>query len=337
MRLTTSGKEETLTTQISEIQQNLRNLARKKQNELSTSKHIRESYKHKIDDLKNSLQKYNDELQIASTSIIEKKRIRENSTVAKARVYDESLVPLEIDERDLSIIKENLTKKIALLQEESKMLNNAIEMNQEDLENRYNSRSENIVYREAIEANLDFFIKEYSDEINFFKEESDYLKNLSNCVNLQHKYKEEVYRLEYGLDIHNFNIEKLENKLNIIQKEIEAIINNNNDIKTNSEINKLEFMISQICQENGIEKFENVVLELNALEKFDIDEEILKLQLAKIRLAESQIRQEYELEERQFSEMIIIKNYENCSTDEIEENFRIKKSQYRNRLAAISQ
>ena len=119
LRTSTSSREQTLTAQLSEIQQKLKLLARKKQNELSNSKKSREEYKNKIESLKKLLEKTTDDYQITTAELNEKQKIRENSTVAKARVYSESLIPLECDARDLSLIKENLIKKQLLLQEDS--------------------------------------------------------------------------------------------------------------------------------------------------------------------------------------------------------------------------
>ena len=202
---------------------------------------------------------------------------------------------------------------------------------------RINQRAENVAIREELEVNLEYFLREYADEIQYLKDEDEYFKNISNIVHLQHKYKGEEHRLEASLELNRISAEKLEDKLKFIEKELENILTNADDPKGNSELRKLESLISETCEENGVENFESVILDLNALERFEIDEEILKLQLTEIRSIENQYRLEFEWEEKKFSEMIIIKKYESNSTDEIEEQYRIKKSKYRNRLAAISQ
>ena len=337
LRVSTSSREHTLAAQLSEIQQKLKLLARKKQNELSNSKKSREEYRKKIEFLKNLLEKTKDNYQITAAELNEKQRIRENSTVAKARVYSESLIPLECDARDLALIKENLIKKQLFLQEESDRYENSALMCKEELSEKINQRAENIAIREELEVNLEYFLREYADEIQYLKDEDEYFKSISNIVQLQHKYKEEEQRLEASLGLNTISAEKLEDKLKNIEKELGSIVTNADDPKGNSELRKLENLISETCEESGIDTFESVILDLNALERFEIDEEILKLQLSEIMSIETQYRTEFEWEEKKFSEMIIIKKYERNSTDEIEEEYRIKKSKYRNILAAINQ
>jgi hypothetical protein len=127
------GKEETLYSQLVEIQSKLKTLAIKKRSEVNNSKQIKNTFKKKIESLKASLQKINDDYQIASGSQIEKQRIRENSTIAKARAYDESLGPLEIEAKELKNIKEKLFCKQTLMSQEIEILSNAYFMALEDM------------------------------------------------------------------------------------------------------------------------------------------------------------------------------------------------------------
>lgn len=337
MRVSATSKEQTLHTQLKGIQQNLRASALKKQNELGSSKSYRESLKKRMDELKINLQKYNDDYVMVSTSLEEKKRMIENSSVAKAKVYNESLIPLENDSKMLEILKIDLETKLLKLQDEESTIKNRIKMCKEEWENKYTLKTELIGMREEVEGKLEVFSKEFHDEIEFFKDEDEFFRKVLHLNNLQNKYKEEVCKLEASLNLSLIGSDRINSRLTQLNKEIQALILDSGELKISAEIAKLEQSIKNKCESLGIESFENLILELNTLEGFDVDEEILKLQLQEIKMIETQLRQQFEFEEKSFSESLIIKNYEKKSTDSLEDSFHIKKVVFRNKMAAISQ
>lgn len=337
MRVSASSKEQTLHTQLKGIQQNLRASALKKQNELGSSKSYRESLRKRMDELKSNLQKYNDDFVIISTSLEEKKRMIENSAVAKAKVYNESLVPLENDSNMLEKLKKELEFKLLRLQDEESTIKNRLRMCKEEWDNRYRVKSEIIAMREEAEGKLEVFSKEFHDEIEFFKEEDEFFRKVFHLNTLQNKYKEEVCKLEASLNLSLIGSDRINSRLVQLNKEIQALILDSGEAKISAEIMKLEQSIKSKCESLGIETFENLILELNTLEGFDVDEEILKLQLQEIKLIETQLRQQFEYEEKKFSESLIIKNYEKKPTDSLEDAFHLKKVAFRNKVAALSQ
>lgn len=337
MRLNTTEREQTLTSQLAEIQQKLKILAKKKQSELTSSKSIREKQKQQIENLKNALQKCKDCYQIATAEALEKQRIKENSAFAKERVYSESLVPLECDAKELGVIREELSSREVELSEEIRKFENLKMMCREDMRGKEMEKVESVMVREEIEANLQFLMEEFSDEIEYLKNDDEFFKAVSGVVGLQGKYTEEMCGLEASKDFNLVAVQKIQEKIKSTGKELENILTNADNPQATSEINKLERMISQSCRDMNVEPLENVILELNALERFEIDEEILKLQLLEVKKVESQYREEFEWEEKEFSELLIIKNYENNPIGHIENAFLIKKKRYRNRLAAICQ
>lgn len=332
-----SSKEETLYSQQKDVQTRLKDLAIKKRTELSNSKQTRLIYKTKIEKLKQALQKYNDEFQILSVSQVKKQKIRDNSVLARTKAYEETLIPLEADSQELLNVKQVLDHKSDKLQEKLLREENIFCMCVADAEAKIYQRSENIMFREQIEAHLEEFQKEYFDEFEYLSQSDDYFKQISTLIDLQSKYTEEIIKLDCNLMANSAFLYKLQARAAEIDEEIENIAFNYADLKILSKIKKLEFLINQKCTENGIEKLENTILELNSVEKFDIDEEILKLQLSKVKDFESDLRKDLEWEEKYFSELIAVKNYEKNPIEDIESTFIKNKKVLINRLAAISQ
>lgn len=337
MRVSATSKEQTLHTQLKGIQQNLKASALKKQNELGTSKSYRESLKKRIDELKTNLQKYNDDFVMISTSVEEKKRMIENSSVAKAKVYCESLIPLENDSKMLELLRKELETKLAKLEDSEVVIKNRVKMCREEWEAKYYMKVGMIGMREEAEGKLEIFCKEFHDEIEFFKDEDEFFRKVLHLNSLQNKYREEVTKLEANLGLSLIGADRIKARLEQLNKEIQGVILDSGEVKVSAEISKLEQTIRAKCESLGIDSFENLVLELNALEGFDIDEEILKIQLQEIKVVETQIRQQFEYEEKSFSEGLIIKNYEKKPTDGLEDAFHSKKMIFRNKVAALSQ
>ena len=337
MRQSASSKEQTLHNQLKGIQQNLRASALKKQSELGTCKSYRESLKKRIEDLKSTLQKYNDDFLILSTSVEEKRRIIENSSVAKAKVYSESLIPLENDARTLESLKKSLESKLASLDNEESSIYSRLLMLKEEFNNFYCLRVEIIANREESEAKLDLFCKEFYDEIEFFREEDEFFRKIFHVHSLQNKYKEEVSKLMAGLATVQNGADRMRARLEKVNKEVKSLALMESEGKLTAEILKIEGLINSKCEGLGLEPLGNLVAELNVLDGFDVDEEILKIQLQEVKSIENQLRQEFEYEETRFSEILIIRNYEKRTTDDLEEAFRYKKLLFRNRVAAIAQ
>lgn len=336
-RISATGREQTLCNQLKDIQQKLRVLAIKKQNEVNASKLTKDTYKKNLDELRLELQKYNDEYQIFLASEYEKQRIHENKTLAKAQVYADSLIPLEEDLKTLEKVRGIFEIQSEGLQEKENSFLNTFSMCREDHEMSLIKKFEYISLREEFEANYEFFAEEYVDELDFFREEDEYYRKILSNTNMLNKYKDEVCKLQSKLGFCLLKIFNNEEKLNQAVREMQNFITYSSEIKVSLELIDLEEHLAAKCQDLFIDPYENCLLELNALEKFNIDEEILKLQLNEVKTLESQLRQEFELEEKNFSEAIIMKKYEKKNTESEEDEFIVKKIKFRNKMAAISQ
>ncbi|OMJ81479.1 hypothetical protein SteCoe_18046 [Stentor coeruleus] len=336
-RIAVNGREQTLQSQLKELQQKLRSLAIKKQNEVNTSKLTKDSYKKKIDKLRLDLQKNNDEYQIALVSEQEKQRIHEGKVLAKAQVYAESLKPLEQEMTMLEKVREIIENQFIGFQEKEQALSSTISMCKEDIYIILGKKLEYISLREECDAKNDFFVEEYMDELAYFKEQDEYYRKILSNTNMIIKYKEEVQRLQSKLSLSLVKIINNQEKLSQCIEDIEDIINFSSEIKNSLELGQIEDNLTKKCADLDVENIENCLLAMNSLEKFDIDEEILRIQLNEMKNIENQLRQEFEVEEKLFSESIIMRKYEKNNTENEEEDFRVRKLEFRNKMAAISQ
>lgn len=336
-RIATNGREQTLQSQLKELQQKLRSLAIKKQNEANIYKLTKDSYKKKLDKLRLDLQKNNDEYQIALVSEQEKQRIHEGKVLAKAQVYAESLNPLEQEMIMLEKVKGIIENQFIGFQEKEQALTSTISMCKEDIYIILAKKIEYIGLREEFEAKNELFVEEYIDELCYFKEQDEYYRKIISNTNMLIKYKEEVQRLQSKLGFCLVKILNNQEKLSQSIKDIEEIINFSSEIKGSLELGQIEDNLAKKCADLEVESIDNCLLAMNSLEKFDIDEEILRVQLNEMRNMESQLRQEFEVEERLFCESIIMKKYEKHNTEREEEDFRVRKLEFRNKMAAISQ
>jgi hypothetical protein len=337
MRVTASSKEQTLHSQLKGIQQNLRASALKKQNEVGTCKSYRETLKKRIEELKANLQKYHDDFTVLSTSLEEKRRMIENSAFAKAKVYSESLLPLENDAKALERLRKNLERRICKLEDQENIVANRILMCREEWQGKYRLKVEMIAMREESEVKLEVFCKEFHDEIEFFKEEDEFFRKVVHVHSLQGKYREELSKHRSSLAGLVVSLDRLSSRLEQVKDDIKNTILISADSKLSNEILKLEQTLRSRCENLSLEPLETQILDLNVLEGFDIDEEVLKIQLTEVKSLETQLRQEFEFEETSFSESLIIRNYQKLPTDDLEETFRNKKILFRNRVAAIGQ
>lgn len=340
LRVSTSGKTETLQTELLEISNKLRQLGLKKQAEYNSVKNARDMINQKISAHNKTLQKSYEEYQTLSTTVAKKQKIKEDSTMAKAKAYEESLQPLEKEAEKLCSEKEALSEEQTKLQEQLQIHENLYVMCKEDMLSRYTQRAEYIGQREELEAVLEAFEIVNVDELEFLVQE-DFMQNHNSINTIKGKFKENLSVLDNAIENNRILIETLEKKYGKVVCDIEGLLTNAPGYRGSAEILMMEKVINEKTAEYDLDTLENVILDLNTLERFDIDEEILRLQLAEVIKAENKLKFDFEYEEKEMLEKIRVSYSENkvqnCNILSKENELNYKRNQYRNRLAAINQ
>ena len=338
LRISTSGKSETLQSQLLDNQSKLKLLSLKKQSEINANRCTRERMTQKISSKNHSLQTYYEELQSLSSLISKKQKQKEDSSLAKAKAYEESLLPLEKEAEKLSKERERLVQEQIRLQEDLRASENIYWLCKEDILSRYAQRTDYIGQREEIEVHLESLELDNPDLLEYVTEEDNNSTKTSNkLLSLKEKHKDELFGIENSIENNNMLIETLERKHSKILNEIEDLLSNGSDHRVNSDINKIERYISEKSADFDIDSLENVILDLNALERFDIDEEILRLQLEEVNKQELKLQMDFDYEEKELLERINSGEVLGESVQLAENELMFKVNRYRNRLAAISQ
>lgn len=328
LRVSTFGKGETLNSQLFDLQTKIKQVSFKKQSEILSSKKNREKISEKIVSHNTSLKNFYEEYQSLSSSITKRQKLKEDLSLAKAKAYEDSLLPLEKEAESLCREKESLLNEQIRLQEEVVITENIYNMCKEDMLSRYTQRAEYIGQREEVEVLLESFEIKYADDLEFLTEDDVKTNHLQNL-----KINEQLQNLENAIVNNNLLIESLQKKYQKIINELEGFLCLNNSIRSNSELKMMEQVIIEKSEEYDVDSLENVILDLNALENFDIDEEILKIQLEEVVKFENKLKFEFEYQEKELLERLS----EDVTGQRVENELSIKRNQFRNRLAGICQ
>ena len=328
LRVSTFGKGETLNSQLFDLQTKIKQVSFKKQSEILSSKKNREKISEKIVSHNTSLKNFYEEYQSLSSSITKRQKLKEDLSLAKAKAYEDSLLPLEKEAESLCREKESLLNEQIRLQEEVVITENIYNMCKEDMLSRYTQRAEYIGQREEVEVLLESFEIKYADDLEFLTEDDVKTNHLQNL-----KINEQLQNLENAIVNNNLLIESLQKKYQKIINELEGFLCLNNSIRSNSELKMMEQVIIEKSEEYDVDSLENVILDLNALENFDIDEEILKIQLEEVVKFENKLKFEFEYQEKELLERLS----EDVTGQRVENELNIKRNQFRNRLAGICQ
>jgi hypothetical protein len=350
-RISASGKSENLQSQLLKIQTKLKTLFSKKQAEVNSTRDAREKILYEINTQNNSLQQLYNEFQSISGSIYKKQKLKEEISLAKSKAYENSLIPLEKEAEKLLNDKESLMKEQYRMQEELLMYENIELMCREDMLSRYTQRAEYIGQREEVEVMLEALHINHADLLEYLTEEDinqpkpSYIKYTAQGLadstpyidNNHTQYKDQISVIEKSIENNAALITNLERKYDKIILEIDELLSDSSGTKSNSEILKIEKIINEKSLEFDIDTLENVILDLNALEGFDIDEEILRLQFEEVTKSENKLKYEFEYEEKRLLDDLACSARDGKGTSELQNELDFKRNQYRNRFGAISQ
>ena len=327
--LSPSKKSEHPNTQLSQLNYKLKDLASKKQQQHLQMQEAKNSLENKQKELESMLNAMEEEYQSVSASYFHKQKFHENTHQAKLKAYQESLGTLEFQVQSISEQKQQLQRSKSHLEKELIRTQDCIAMLKEEINSRYTQRAEYIAQREEAEEAYERLklngLEEFSDEDfeeglgGFSKKDEETLKKIRNS-----EWK--VYDIEDQIRQTKQKLQECTRKLSSFQEP--------------EEIQRLENYLKQKCQELQVVDIDEVVLELNTLANFDVDEEILREQLKQVTKQEQLLEKQWDLEEKAISEQIRVANeieadYEKAEALEIK--FEEKHRKHRNKLAAISQ
>ena len=334
MSLCTNSRENILKTQLADLENQICSVSSRKQAVKEKYNDSKEACTAEIFRLKETLAALEQEYAILTKSIKNKTKIQIESKQARIKGYQETVKELEtkldfvIDQKNKLIPKTNdLGKKID-------QFKNMISMAKEELLSRYSIRGELIAENEQAEEYFEVFKENLLENFNS-QELKDYFEG---CTRIKTEQEMIIGKIkDTQLKAERIKEEKndLEKAFQENEKKIESffLFVNQNEEK---EIEGLESLIKETCENLNLEYLENVILSVNSFEGFDLDEEILKIQLQKVESEEALFKENWihELEILQDS----IKSTQEAEAKKIlEKELKLKTQQFFNKSSAITQ
>lgn len=331
-----ASKEDSFNSQLTEIQQKLRSLGKQKQIESQNSKYSRDPLLQKASVLKETIRKLHEDYQTMSASTTKKQKLKESQQQGKLLAYQDSLAPLEAESTSLIKRKQQMQHRQEQLSDEIQRIENSIQMCKEELDSRFINRAEYIGQREEDEEALEQLRLEFADELEYFDEEFEVIDQLSVLNRQKEDYIEKMQRLEWKLAEMTRNVMDIRNKIEESKDAICNIYSSTPNMKDQQEIEKLETFINIKCQNYEIENLGDVIMKLNCNDRFDIEEEILRIQLKEMMKQQTRMNEEWETKESLITEKLKGEEDEEI-VYRLESELYESQQKYRNRIAAIEQ
>ena len=334
--ISTNCKESLLRSQLAEIQTQIQFLQATKVSEHSKIQASKEKCMEEIRQLKSTLSILEQDYSVISKSSKNRHKFQNESAQAKLKSYQETVVDLE--ER-----LEEITEKKSEVQRKTEKINLDIEqtksrgsMSKEELYQIYYMRGEYIAENEQAEEALEA-LREASLE-NFTNEElKDYFEGCKKIKSEQEETMSKVKEAQSVIERVRKEIEATEKSEKSCEEEIRKILNDILPRKSELEIQNLEGLIKETCENVGINTLEDVILAVNAFENFDLDEEVLKIQLQFVENEEKMIKDQWQQELNYFQETIKILADDKDHRARVEYEYKQLFKAYYNKTAGITQ
>ena len=231
--------------------------------------------------LKENLQQLEQEYSFITKSSKNKNKIHIASNQAKLKGYQDTVKQLEQRLDQITKEKEELITKNYHLVKNIEQYKNMISTTREEIVTRCIIRAEFIAENEQAEEELDILREMVVENFNS-QELQDYFEGSKNLKQEQENSKTMIKEIDYKIQKLRKDKQEHEKNVNKITHEVEKFYASFINKEEEEEIENFEHLIKETCENLNLEYMENIILSLNALDSFDIDEEILKFQLLKV-------------------------------------------------------
>ena len=333
----TGEREATLRLQFSDLIEKLQKFEIDKQEETIKHQEMQTSCLAELEVLKESMQRLEQDYSIVTKSSKNKQKIQNVSKQAKLKGYQYNVHSLEHRLEKISEEKNNLLNKSENLSKVIEQTKNSIAMTKEELSQRYVIRAELIAENEQTEEMLEI-LKETVLENFDNKELQDYFEGCKKIKSDQEVIIGKIKKIQNKIDVLRQEKQDFEKFLQGNQTEIDKFYNEIICKSEEKEIENLEQLIKETCENLNLEYLEHIILSLNASENFDVDEEVLKIQLLKVQREETSLKELWTKEASLMQDTIKSVYSESLDLREkLENEFKVKSQKYYNKTAALAQ
>jgi hypothetical protein len=334
--LSTNCKESLLRSQLLEINSQIQFLQGKKQSEHAKIIASKDKCIEEIRVLKDKLAKLEQDYSVISKSCKNKIKFQNESAQAKLKSYQETVADLEKKLDQISAQKDELREKSEKNLKINENLKNRISMTKEELQQLYYMRAEFIAENEQAEEELEVLREELLESVES-EELQDYFEGSKKIKAEQEATLVKIRETQVKLEETKKELENLEKNQKNIEENLEKIMNQLVPVKVELEITNLEKLLNETCENMGINTLEDVILALNSFENFDLDEEILKIQLQKVETEEALLKDHWQNELNSLQETLKILSEDKDEKSRIEKIYKQKFKEFYNKTAGISQ
>jgi hypothetical protein len=331
LKSSTKQKKETLQSDLKKIFKKLNTLVQQKQN-VAKNKVFRSKYQQQVQSLELDLKKVFEEFKTYTETLSRRQKGKYNANLANKIAFEEALKPIELELNSVTFQHRSLLEHLNSLELEAERLENIAFMTKEDIFSACVARAELILEREGLEAEIEIMEFEYPDELEYDQKEDEFILSMLKVKNLKDPYIEQLKSLENSLKALEFNLPLARQSLESINTEYLSMCTASPGFE---ELRNVEEMIKDKCRTYNTDYIDSIIVDVNALEGFNIDEEILKIQLKHIDSHEAWTRKLWEAEQTELQDTLKLLSLEKKSIFETQQKLNHKKSVYRNKIAAI--
>jgi hypothetical protein len=293
-------REEDVSEQLAEVSFKLTQVLQEQQREKLNSQQFKERFQARIESQKDELETLQQEYNLLSGELSSLHRTRKAQRQEKSKKFSLILGPLEKVAWDISKQKTEHSAALTRAIESKIATERCILMTNEEIAGRYLQRAEYIAHREELEAVLSEFLQDNSEALKW--------------VTKEFEINDELLKIKKRKEAQVEKIKDIEVRIIEIKNVLETVNDNCLEITENNLRDK--------CLDVGIDTLGDVIMDINTLHGFDIDEEIVKLQMCKVAEAKNEIRTKFVKREAEIKAQI--KRYESIYSSDNEFSISIQ-------------
>lgn len=328
LKSATTQKQDDLNNSLSSLSKKLQSLAYKKQSAFK-SRTMRSKYLAQVHSLEQELDSVSNNFSNFSSNLYKRKRSSLN--MGSIKNLDQTLNPIESELMRLNSNYNSLKETLDSLEQEATRMQNTQFMLQEDLISATTIQAEMILQREDMEMQVDMLEIQFADEIEYDEDEDEFIMQMLKIKKMKDPFVAKIEKLEDANGRIEENVKMMKEKYNEANDEICSMCTASPGFE---ELKNVEEVLREKSRAFKTDTIDNIVIDVNSTGNFDLDEQILKLQLAAIEKTELVIKQQWQAEEKAHAAVLKLARPSQTNLDPM---YETKKRRYRNKIGAINQ
>lgn len=333
LKSSTTEKKKTFDSALQQILKKLQSLSVKKQNVLK-GKNARSKYLSRIQVLEQDLGKVSQDLGIFCEKLSRQQKFNYNSSIANELAFEQCLSPIEVNLNNVASQHMDLLGILDSLQKEIERLTNVREMTKEEIIALDVSKAEMISEREGTEIQIEMMEFDYCDELEYSQQEDEFIQSMLKFKKVIDPVLIQSKEIQNSLEAVEVNLANVNNRISNVDLEFVKMCTGGSGLE---EIKGLEEAIAEKAKVFNAETIFDIVADVNASEGFEIEEELVILQLEEVKKFEADLRKRWEFEEKVELEKIKACKSNRKESSEIEKDLKQKRKMHRNHIAVINQ